>query len=96
MNVADVLRDTKARLTPETWTQGHSDDPAKMCLGNAITDVLGLPRTVYVPWGRGADVASALQSVTGAEFLGLWNDAEGRTLEEVHAALDAAIAAVQS
>lgn len=92
---AEVLRDAKTFLTPETWAQGAQSDPAKACVGDAIDDAAGNPRK-----GRAVGAAElavrALMDVTDAEYIGVWNDEDGRTLEEVHGAIDRAIAAVSS
>lgn len=90
MTTAEILRDTKARLTPETWRKRHCEDPDNgCCLVNALSDAAGLSRAslrfLKLP------AHSYLADAVGDDAVGFWNNEEGRTLEEVHAAIDRAI-----
>lgn len=91
VKTVEVLEKAKALLTPETWGKGHGSQlPAagKYCVLQAMGAVAR-----GFDW-RDMEAADALLAEAfGARFgLAGWNDAPERTLEEVHALIDRAVA----
>lgn len=102
MTVSQVLAAASARLTPETWTQQMSPEKyraGKECPHFAIdASVFADSFPACVRLRRDA-IALFAEVVSGRPSIGgiwLWNDRAGRTLQDVHAAFDAAIAIAHS
>lgn len=74
-----ILKKTRATLIRSGWCQGALDTEGRHCLVEAMP----------VPTNR--DVVQLLEKRVGVHRLSAWNDAPGRTAEEVIALLDAAI-----
>lgn len=105
MNARQILEATKARLTPETWGQGSTcgwSTTSKVCLGIAFGEAQ--PRDL--PFEDFSKVNYEARAALEGEIVSLgylswdvplvrFNDKPGRTLDEVHALLDRAIAGLQ-
>ena len=86
MTTSQILVAARARLTPETWGKGHNGD----CLMRALGQIVDRPTMTHA--------YSLLLTCTFGHFHGSlykWNDAPERTLADVHALFDAAIAIAQ-
>ena|SRR6185437_8465533 len=83
-----ILLLAKTQLTPETWRQG----------GEAVADdcccaFIALFRATVGGSDKAVKLAErALYQATGSTSIVDWNDTPGRTLDEIHAAFDRAIA----
>ena|SRR6266487_1341133 len=99
MSTLQALQRAKALLLTGGWQQGASGPAGgPHCIGAAVVDAIGLyekvdgkfsPTTAQL---QTRDAAfSRLNEVTWGSFIS-WNDAPGRTKEEVLSALDQAIA----
>ena len=93
MTSADILIAARARLTPETWGKGHdirAPTGGRECILVAIGKVASVEERPDT-WVLLAECA------TGNRYadIGGWNDAPERTLADVHALFDAAIAIAQ-
>lgn len=98
MTTAEVLRGARALLSsPERWTQGQATETrdgvvVARCLVEAMNEA-----GRYARMSIQRDAAKALYGVANGVaapdggFLSVWNDAPGRTYEEVIAVLDRAI-----
>jgi len=92
MTTVEILRKAKALLTPETWGQGNEGagmpPEGRMCAGIAIDFACnGQTQSFERAQANGAfRMAAQTTDIPG------WNDVPGRTLDEVHAAFDKAIA----
>ena len=105
MTSADILIAARARLTPETWGQGDTVIELHLdCAGLAICRAAQgiffaghppLDRSEGVYWATLGLVARCATGVPDPQLIPVWNDAVGRTLAEVHALFDAAIAIAQ-
>jgi hypothetical protein len=106
MRTSEILQAAKARLTPKTWLQ--SDVPGaeirvvgKVCANQAIVAAIGLQEDSDDPrWRKVFEPVAQLlaQVATGhrdSSCVPPWNDAPERTLPDVLAAFDAAIAIAQ-
>lgn len=83
--VAHLLR-TKAYLAEHGWcSHGPMDESGAVCVGRAIA----LTRGTEIP-GSSKPFEFFLRAASHWD-IGKWNDAPGRTLEEVNAALDRAV-----
>jgi hypothetical protein len=89
MTTSEILRAAKALLTPETWVNRCPDfgDVDHYCALSAI-GASGGSATNHPA------ILLITRVATGKAdgYVGEWNDAPGRTLADVHAAFDAAIA----
>jgi hypothetical protein len=97
---ADVLDKAADHLTAHGWIQGSMYDTQQVAgdtpLGECRTDVLGALKAVVLGeprWGGSIDdlavvdlALTALHQHVGAEPIG-WNDVDGRTVDEVIAAM---------
>lgn len=90
MNATQLLQATRALIpTPDKWIQGRDilDDgngrPIAFCIYGAMEIASGSSST--------HDACCYIKQAIHTEFIGDWNDAEGRTHAEVLAALDRAI-----
>lgn len=96
MKPSEILRAAKERLTPDTWGQGSGGgclSDGRTCAGIAIDDArFELSAT---PAAREAAILF-VYDVIGTNGIIDWNDEPGRTLEQVHAAFDKAIALAES
>ena len=89
MKPSEVLREAKAKLTSETWGKGHyRQRPGKLCTSEAIM-------AVAENWESWSAARNSLVPYTG-KVIPAWNDAPERTLAEVHAAFDTAIALAEA
>ena len=90
MTTSDILAATRARLTPETWGKGGGTSRSSECLMLALSQVVDHPiRT---------DAYRLLLTCAlghGPGSLHRWQDATERTLVDVHALFDAAVAIAQ-
>lgn len=97
--IAPLLEAAKARLTPETWGQaarGSMSVPeGKVCVMTALSPCARLEmfvardllyRAIFNREPDNSPVGTAGDDLAG------WNDRNGRTLADVHAAYDKAIA----
>lgn len=96
--ISQILKAAKARLTPETWGQG---DGGQSCLsmpdGRLCTAMAIAWRQDSTHEERHVAIELLAKTITGAseynsDLIPCWNDAPERTLADVHAAYDAAIA----
>lgn len=99
MTIAEILRAGKARLLELGWCQGdeaalYADEPRKCCAATAIP-LMGTDRECFV---RTIAACDFLKKTIGLENgqLSAWNDDPERTLEDVLAAYDKAIAAAEA
>jgi hypothetical protein len=92
MTTSEILKAARARLTPETWGKGDGTNDAmripanRSCVAMAVSLCGGYD---FI------DALHLLSCVMTGEYEGdipSWNDAPERTLQDVHDALDAAIA----
>jgi hypothetical protein len=84
VKTSDVLRKAGDVLRERGWYQGYYKAPdGSVCVLGAMSETM-LPATL---WDRAIDVAD---TVAGTDNLARWNDATGRTVEEVLIAMDAA------
>ena len=96
--VSGVLEAAKARLTPETW--GRAESPAvapptgKLCVVTALSPCNRLEAMVAVELLHEAVFGKAETDKANQPAVRLtrWNDLGVRTLADVHAAYDTAIA----
>lgn len=92
MLTSEILKQAKARLTPETWGQGLDalmSSEALECAGMAIWRA-GCSRRAMTLF---ASVATGYAGRNDASVAIVhWNDARERTLQDVHDAFDASIA----
>ena len=103
LSTVEILRGAKAVLERNGWTQGDFFDheqwdggtppnECRVCLRGAVNIVAaGHPVHMPIASGRAADV---LDELVGNAIR--WNDAEDRTVDEVYALLDAAIARAEA
>lgn len=102
LSTADVLRAAKQVLIERGWTQGkYVDDFGCVCSFGAINvAVTGDPRqsgSYRSSEEQAATEASRLVSkAVDRELLDIWNDAVGRTKDDVLAAFDKAIALAEA
>lgn len=80
---AMVLREAAAIIERDGWCQGDYRDGKKRCAVGAIADA----RPPDWPDRLFDAVDSAIEAVVGTAILPDWNDAPGRTKDEVIAAL---------
>lgn len=88
MKTSEVLRAAKKRLVERGWCQGTFEDGEGRCCS------IGAINRASPPCGQWPALLSFGDVVGGSVFV--WNDAPGRTLEEVLAAFDKAIAAEEA
>jgi hypothetical protein len=100
MTTYDVLRAARAYLLEHGWQRGGWGTGTTSCAGGAIVNVENWRTDAGFLWDRdleGHPAARALCDAVGVEGdyrpLAQWNDANGRTFDEVIAAFDAAIEA---
>ncbi|RJQ09405.1 MAG: hypothetical protein C4558_06295 [Dehalococcoidia bacterium] len=92
MTTAEFLRAAKARLEEDGWTQGEFGvDRSPHCVVGALVRVRDALGDVQI----GAPEAFLARAV-GRHSIIAWNDAPGRTVEEVYAAFDKAIALAEA
>jgi hypothetical protein len=83
----EILKLAKQRIEKYGWIQGNfGDEQCGFCSAGAFLDIYANGEKVETYWAR-----LKLQRLVGA--LLSWNDAPGRTKEEVLAAFDKAIKA---
>jgi hypothetical protein len=76
-----------AELVEQGWMQGHFHGPhGEVCLSAAIQQALGQCDKA-LRWRFGEMIQNAVVTEVNAESLVDWNDAPGRTAEEVATAL---------
>ncbi len=96
MTTVEVLRAAKAELQRRGWMQNPParDDNSPCCAAQALN--------IYETFSNEFDSFDALQMALGiktdgnTKWLADWNDALGRTVDEVLAAFDKAIALAES
>lgn len=97
--IADILRAGKANIESKGWCQGdekalaEEGHPHGFCVATSVTDVTGLDN--HTTYNTGIDAMVLFKRANGIDpdlCIGRWNDAPGRTKEEVLAAFDKAIA----
>lgn len=103
----DILRDAKALLETKGWAQGdYARDAQGKSLISGLCERITAEGTCFCGWGatvaatggrwnQALPAMDALDAVSGGFFPG-FNDAEGRTLPEVLAKFDEAIAAEEA
>ena len=87
MKPSEILQRAKDSLTDKTWGKGYPLERPKgtLCAMEAIEE----------QQSKRVRCFRFLRAATGANTIAQWNDAPERTLAEVHAAFDRAIAAAQ-
>ncbi len=80
MKTATILKKAKAKLTVKTWRNHYPGGEGHCCV--TAIDTTG---------GENAVALDLFREAIGQPCVSDWNDAEGRTLAEVHAAFDKAI-----
>ena len=94
-------RNAKARLTEESWKQGAGTtcDQWNTYPGDCVLTALGRAAMAldfdWSQWIAEKRLLARLATGTPAGSVADWNDTPGRTLAEVHALYDAAIALVE-
>lgn len=106
MSTVDVLRGAKVALQRNGWTQHDTIDEAQYAAGTPMADcrvdLTGALRIAATGDPTGGDNLTASEarmvllgiiweSGSAQSGLGTWNDADGRSLNEVFALLDEAI-----
>jgi hypothetical protein len=106
LSIVEILRGAKAVLERNGWTQLDTIDEDQHASGTPMADcrvdLTGALRIAATGDPTAGDNLTAMEarmalldvvweSASGCAGLGSWNDAEGRTVDEVYALLDAAI-----
>jgi hypothetical protein len=89
MTTVELLRAAKDQLLTRGWIQHAERRPDGVCLQGAVLAVGGFSWEAFVALQV---LACALPEAESYNPVTYWNDAEGRTPEEVLALLDQAIA----
>jgi hypothetical protein len=99
MTVLDLLKAARASLTEYTWGQGVPAGclvpDGKECAGTIIERLQG-NATERSTVDAAMDAVRTEMGIGSRNAIPDWNDTPGRTLAEMHAAFDAAIAKLES
>lgn len=96
--VRRILIDAKALCTPEAWRQQGDQDPREWVSSRDCCAGIAINRAGRNMFAKTSNVTTArvvFRRTVNIHII-TWNDTPGRTLAEVHAAFDAAIALVDA
>lgn len=92
MTLAEILRAGKARIETLGWSQNTDE----ACSGTKCCTITAIVQNNDLTSEERQRACAVLMKVLGREDIADWNDAPERTLEDVLAAYDKAIAAAEA
>lgn len=93
---AQILRDAAELIRTRGWCQGEYEIDGCLCIFGAVHVALGREPDGIGFTTADRQIADALRSATGVVIVPDWNDAPGRTAEQVIAAIERAAASIEA